>query len=29
MLLLSVELCKGGEHACDLLVVSVSMSVQL
>jgi hypothetical protein len=28
MLLLVVELCKGGEHACDLLIVSVSMSIQ-
>jgi hypothetical protein len=28
MLLLPIELCKGEEHACDLLTVSVSMSIQ-
>ena len=28
MLLLAAELYKGGEHAYDLLIVSVSMSIQ-
>ena len=28
MLLLAVELCQGVEHACDLLIVSVSMSIK-
>ena len=28
ILLLVIELYKGGEHACDLLIVSVSMSIQ-
>ena len=27
ILLLAVELYKGGEHTCDLLIVSVSMSI--
>jgi hypothetical protein len=28
MLLLAVEPCKGGEHACDFLLMSVSVSLQ-
>jgi hypothetical protein len=29
MLLLAAELLKGGEHACDFLVVGVSVSVSI
>ena len=28
MLLLAVELCRGGEHASDSLIESMSMSIQ-
>ena len=28
ILLLGIKLYKGAEHACDLLMVSVSMSIQ-